>query len=797
MRTKSIKNGILRLLFGLVLASCLAILINVWIVTYQQAHTKVNKDLHLAQVVLRQVLNSQDNLLATSASSLKQDSTFKQAIAKANRKQIAQSLQKHGNEIDANLLGLFTLDGKKLSLEISSYSRNKGYYTSVKSSESLELSQTTINNTIEQGSFTTFYVVNNQIYKIIALRIDTQKPIAIVLLGIALNDTFVQRLESTTETDVSLIQKDSEQTANNTVQSQLFKSVKNQLIKVEDLAWYHLIIFSSAYVSNDFFLHKTPTNEYKVRFLQPVKALTTNFSAFNYSIVGTIILFLIMSAYMVNVYVRKITKPLDELVVGLQKVAAGDFEQSIRQNSDLVEVSALSTAFTNMQKNISQRESKVNFQSQHDTLTNLLTRNHVGSLIDKRLASSNNSHSQFIAFVINIVGFRDINDIFGYQYGDQCLIQLAYRIEKLGGVSARLAGGEFLWLPRNGANYTSQHAKTEIKEFLQQPMNFEGVVVRFELAIGTIACPTHASSAEHLFRLSNIVIDEALLDTTGIVDYQDQFEQKYIRRVQIISRLKQALENNSDHLALHYQPKLHLESQTVRSAEALIRWSDPVLGFVPPDEFISIAEGAGLISELTNWVINRAILDACALRRKDVNLSIAVNLSAKDIANPELLEDIKKRLARASLPVSALSFEITESDLVEDAQKAREYLQAFKDSGYELAIDDFGTGYSSLAYLKTFPVNTLKIDKSFVLNLSESQDDRDIVETIVQLAQKFKLKTVAEGVEDRNSLAILHHLGCTWIQGYYICKPLPLVALYSWLSDKKSHKWTNTIKRGW
>jgi EAL domain-containing protein (putative c-di-GMP-specific phosphodiesterase class I) len=220
-----------------------------------------------------------------------------------------------------------------------------------------------------------------------------------------------------------------------------------------------------------------------------------------------------------------------------------------------------------------------------------------------------------------------------------------------------------------------------------------------------------------------------------------------------------------------------------------MRWTDPKLGFIPPDEFIAIAEQSGLISAVTYWVIDRVIADAALMHEQNLNVCIAVNLSARDLEDPLLLNKIKVGLEKVKLPASALSFEITEGDLVEDAKTAVEHLQAYRKQGHKLAIDDFGTGYSSLGYLKSFPVDTLKIDKSFVLELSNNKDDQDIVQTVMQLANKFNLSVVAEGVEDKEALQYLADNGCTWAQGYYICRPIPLNDLIKWCSEEEQTVW--------
>ena len=224
----------------------------------------------------------------------------------------------------------------------------------------------------------------------------------------------------------------------------------------------------------------------------------------------------------------------------------------------------------------------------------------------------------------------------------------------------------------------------------------------------------------------------------------------------------------------------------------MIRWNNAILGFVSPDDFISVAEQAGFIGKITDWVINQAIKDAVTLRNAGIEMSIAINLSAKDVMDHSLLTRLSLLMETSLLSSKALSFEMTESDLVQEPVKAIQQLQAFRDKGFEIAIDDFGTGYSSMAYLKHLPVTTLKVDKSFVLSLDSQQGDQKIVQTVIELAHSFGLNVVAEGIESQATLLLLKKWGCEFAQGYYMCKPIPFDDLITW---QNTHQLTNWFEQ--
>ncbi|MDP5041224.1 MAG: EAL domain-containing protein, partial [Paraglaciecola sp.] len=332
-----------------------------------------------------------------------------------------------------------------------------------------------------------------------------------------------------------------------------------------------------------------------------------------------------------------------------------------------------------------------------------------------------------------------------------------------------------------------------LKTKLEQPIDDAGVVINLKIAIGVIECPTQADSAQLLFRRMNIVLDEAQITRQLLLKFDPAIEQRYLRRLSIIVELKKVLATEQQELSLAYQPKLNIGANKIRSVEALIRWNSATLGFVSPEDFITIAEQAGFIDKITEWVIKRAVSDALVIKAAGIELCIAINLSAHDVMNEDLLPFVVQLLDQHNLPRSALSFEITESDVVKDPAKAIKHLSAFREYGFVVAIDDFGTGYSSMAYLKNLPVDTLKVDKSFVLKLNTQVGDQHIVQTVLKLAKSFGMDVVAEGVENQATLTLLQEWGCEYAQGYHICKPIAVSALIDWYHTHIDQNWLESL----
>ena len=309
-----------------------------------------------------------------------------------------------------------------------------------------------------------------------------------------------------------------------------------------------------------------------------------------------------------------------------------------------------------------------------------------------------------------------------------------------------------------------------------------------KLVFTVVNCPADADNAQDLFRRMNILLDEAEMGANWLLQFSSEIEQRYLRRLSIITELKEVLQSEQDELSMVYQPKISLKTRQVNGLEALIRWNSQRLGFIPPDEFIEIAEQAGFIEQVTDWVLNRVVVDILSLREQQIFIKPAVNLSTQDIQNRPLLDRLISLLDDNGLTASDITLEITESDLVADAKIAIANLQFLQDKGFSIAIDDFGTGYSSLAYLKNLPVSAIKIDKAFVLNLSTDTEDQQIVHTVLSLSNIFDLEVVAEGVEDANAMEILADWGCDTAQGYYISRPLPLGGLIDWLASSEYYQ---------
>ncbi len=322
----------------------------------------------------------------------------------------------------------------------------------------------------------------------------------------------------------------------------------------------------------------------------------------------------------------------------------------------------------------------------------------------------------------------------------------------------------------------------DIRKLLEETHMIDDTFIEMRLAIGVVNNFGSNIFSDTVLKQASITLDHAVSQPDLYHVFSEKLELDFRFRLEMLRELETALTSKSCDLSMSYQPKLDLKTREVKKVEALIRWNNKKFGFVSPVTFIPIAEKAGLITQVTYWVINQVIQDLSHWKAQGINIQVAINLSVQDFNDENLLDYINEKLQLAQLNSDVLSFEITESEIISDHNNAIALLTEFNQKGFSLSIDDFGTGYSSLSYLKNLPVKELKIDKSFILKLDQQMDDQRIVQTIISLARSFNLEVVAEGVENKETLQLLKDWGCDWIQGYYISKPMPFEMVAEWLS---------------
>jgi diguanylate cyclase (GGDEF)-like protein/PAS domain S-box-containing protein len=422
-------------------------------------------------------------------------------------------------------------------------------------------------------------------------------------------------------------------------------------------------------------------------------------------------------------------------------------------------------------------------QALHDGLTGLPNRTQLNERLRGALRRSKRTGDPVGLLVMDLDQFKEVNDALGHDHGDRLLVEMSQRLQSVltqADTVARLGGDEFaVLLSPSSADDTMATAET-IRRALEEPFHISGISLQTNASIGAAVFPADADDADTLVQRADVAMYAAKRGGAGAQRYAPEHDQSSLRRLALLGELRKAIRD--DEFVLHYQPVLDLRTGSVEGAEALLRWQHPTLGLVPPGEFVELAEVSGLIAPLTRWVLDHA-LDQTRLWHLDgFPLRLAVNLSVRNLYDPDLVPWLADRLERYGVDPASLELEVTESELMDDPLLAMDVLSRVKALGATTAIDDFGTGYSSLAYLKHLPIDELKIDKSFVGNMVADDSDLTIVRSTIDLSHNLGLGVIAEGVEDEATLQSLRELGCDRAQGFHISRPLPAEEFRAWVA---------------
>lgn len=412
----------------------------------------------------------------------------------------------------------------------------------------------------------------------------------------------------------------------------------------------------------------------------------------------------------------------------------------------------------------------------HDALTKLPNRRGF-------VAQTSEAGSDGALLMLDLDRFKDINDTLGHPTGDRALQLVASRLASVQGTTAilaRLGGDEFaLFDPEHGTIEAAAALAERLIAAIEQPIVFDDLSLRLGVSIGVALAPIDGNDAETLMGRADQALHESKRQQVGWQFYDRERDTNDPRRLDLLSSLRQAV--SAQELDVWYQPKIRISNGEVVGAEALARWQHPRYGFVPPDEFIALAEGAGLMRDLTDAVFQRVVTDLQAWGDEGP-ASVAVNLSTRNLLDEQLPQRLDEMIQLAGLGRDRIAFEVTETSMMLDRDRVAGLLgELHHHLGFDIAIDDYGTGYSSLAYLRELPVNQLKIDRAFVTNLDLDEANEVIVRSTIDLGHNLGLTIVAEGVEREEELMLLGDLGCEFAQGYFISRPLPADQFLDWM----------------
>ena len=423
-------------------------------------------------------------------------------------------------------------------------------------------------------------------------------------------------------------------------------------------------------------------------------------------------------------------------------------------------------------------------KAMYDSLTDIPNRSLLQDRIQHALKIAQREASQLAVLVIDVIRLREINDLMGHYNGDLVLVEIAKRLQRglrSSDTIARLGGDEFvIVLP--GVDFSFiRHTANKVQELFVEPIIIDDIHLELEAAIGVAQYPDHGDTPAALLQHADIAMRISKDESSNFTIYNPEDDPFSVRQLKLHGELRQAISDKT--LAVYYQPKIDIKMGKVVSVEALSRWPHPDQGMISPVDFIPMVEQSGMIRPFTLWVLEQAIKQQREWAESGIDLTVAVNLSTRNLLDPRLADSIAELLDIHQVSHNRLTLEITESSIMARPETALKMLTRLHKMGLKLSVDDFGTGYSSLAYLKQLPVSELKIDYSFVAGINDNEDDAVIVHSTIELAHNLGLTVVAEGIEDKNVLELLETMSCDIGQGYYFSHPLPSEEFSSWLAD--------------
>jgi diguanylate cyclase (GGDEF)-like protein len=450
------------------------------------------------------------------------------------------------------------------------------------------------------------------------------------------------------------------------------------------------------------------------------------------------------------------------------------------------EIAILEQSFHSLVEAVESETMALEHQALHDPLTELPNRKLLHNRLQQEILRGERSNKPLVLIMSDLNHFKEINDTLGHHIGDLVLQQAASRLNNIfrkTDTVARLGGDEFgILLPETRLDQAERLVGKVVEEF-HRPFIVEGHTLSVGISFGLVECPSQGNDVNILVQRADVAMYLAKRNKLGYAIYDPNKDTHSIGRLALMSEFRDAIENQL--LDLYYQPKIDVASGEIKGAEALLRWNHPQRGFIGPAEFIPLAEQTGLIRPLTVWVLRQAVRQCIEWRKHIPDFNMSVNLSVHNLHDTQLLSQISELITRHQLPPSCLTLEITEGDIMADPIRARELLKQFNAMGIILSIDDFGTGYSSLGYLKQLPVEEIKIDRSFVMEMLEDENDAVIVRATIDLAHNLGMWIVAEGVKDRKTWELLKSLNCDIAQGYYISEAIPQQQFTDWLLSRE------------
>ena len=747
-----------------------AVYFSVKAVTSSAVRGQAMAQLDVGSRVFERLLDVRGRRLADGVQLLAADFGFRDAVASGDSATMRSVLLNHGKRINASDMILLGMDGKVLASTLDEVPEGSTFRYDQALREARRNRQATL-----------MVPLQGKPHLLEEASVLAPLPIARVVTGFSMDGAFAEELRSLSNLEVSFLAID--------------HGHPGELVSTQPQALHGSVIelmqgdsprrgvsttdhVERRFLSQSLVLASDENGKVLALLQSPLDAAMQAFIPLDEKILGIALVALMASLLGALLLARTVSRPVQALALAAERIGQGDYQTPVvLKRSD--ELGRLAYAVNAMQSGIAERERQLAHNALHDRLTGLPNR----ALAMERLGSAIALQRPMALIYLGIDNLRAASETAGPEAVDQLLHNVSNRLQatlRAGDTLAHLIADEFLLLLEGAGSEEAVGLADKLQQLLLRPQRINGHDLALDCRLGIAAFPADGDSAHTLLERAAIAMKDATQMPGRLHVYEHGRDLAHRRQITLIRDLRHA--PGQGQLLLHYQPKLDIRQGHVRQAEALLRWQHPQFGMVSPAEFIPLAERSGSIRLLTQWVIEEGIRQLCEWNRRGLYLQLSLNISADDLLGDELAHQVSALLRRYGLPAEQLVFEITESAVMREPEKALKVLHLLRDCGISLSVDDFGTGYSSLAHLKRLPVQELKIDQSFVRNLDETSEDAVIVRSTIEMSHNLGLKVVAEGVEYVHSLRLLERWQCDTAQGYLISRPLSADAFEAWVA---------------
>jgi diguanylate cyclase (GGDEF)-like protein len=737
----------------------------------RNARAQIAQALDLDENVWRRLLEQNADKLRQGSALLAADYGFRSAVNSGDEETIQSVLENHGNRIGAAVTALL---GTDLELRAVSLAGNMEAFPATLRALVPPLAAQ------PQGS--QIAVMGGVPYQFVMVPLRAPVVIGWVLMGFPVNQPLADEMRQLLAVHVALVVKGEDGRAKvpvSTLPPGSLALLQREGVPSGELQTPEGILLARA-IRLD-----SVGGEVQALLLRSVEEVLAPYRQLQVLLAIITVAGVMLFAVGTGLVAQRLTTPLRSLLAATQRLSRGEYDVPLEHTDRSDEIGNLARSFDHMRRDIAAQQTEVRRLAYWDRLTGLPNRERFREAVVLAIARSTGGAvppHPLAVLTLDLDRFKHVNDVLGYSFGDRLLQAVAERLRQQvpspDNMVARLGGNEFAVLLR-GADAATAHATAlRITQSFEEPLAFEDQTVDLSAGIGIACWPGDADDADTLLSRSEIAMYAAKRRLSGAQQYDASFDSASAQTLSLLTELRHAVEHHE--LRLYLQPKVPLHGQPGRAAEALVRWQHPQRGLVPPMQFIPFAEQTGFVRQLTLWMFEEVARLLADPRTQGLALRVSVNLSTRDLLDPELSTRLADILVRHGVPASAFCLEITESAIMDDPQRAEAMLNRLSEQGFKLSIDDFGTGYSSLAYLKRLPVHELKIDKSFVMGMETGEDDAMIVRSTIDLAHNLGLTVVAEGVETAAILERLRTLACDEAQGYHIARPLPVDDFLAW-----------------